>query len=63
MTAITRPWRLLLLLWLVAIVLALHGLGNLPLRDWDEAIVARVSLEISRGAWQDALLPTYLGKS
>ena len=63
MKAACLPWRLLLLLWLMALVLALHGLGNVPLRDWDEAIVARVSLEISRGSWHDALLPTYLGKS
>jgi len=63
MKAVCLPWRPLLLLWLVALVLALHGLGNVPLRDWDEAIVARVSLEISRGSWHDALLPTYLGKS
>ncbi len=58
-----RPWFALLLLWLSAVVLALHGLGNLPLRDWDEAIVARVALEISRSSWPDVLLPTYLGSS
>lgn len=63
MKAVSRPWLALFLLWLAALGLALHGLGNVPLRDWDEAIVARVSLEISRGSWQDVLLPTYLGKS
>jgi 4-amino-4-deoxy-L-arabinose transferase-like glycosyltransferase len=55
-------WSFLLLgLWLAALALALHGLGNVPLRDWDEAIVARVSLEISRSSGPDLLLPTYLG--
>lgn len=57
------PWRWLLGLWLVAIVLALIGLGGVPLRDWDEALVARVSLEISRRPWPGDLLPTYLGSS
>ena len=38
----------LLLLWGVAVLLALVGLGNLPLRDWDEGIVARVALELSQ---------------
>jgi 4-amino-4-deoxy-L-arabinose transferase-like glycosyltransferase len=47
----------------MAIVLALIGLGGVPLRDWDEALVARVSLEISRRPWPDNLLPTYLGSS
>ncbi len=57
------PWRWLLTLWLVALVLALIGLGGVPLRDWDEGIVARVSLEISRRPWPGDLLPTYLGRS
>jgi 4-amino-4-deoxy-L-arabinose transferase-like glycosyltransferase len=56
-----RPW--LLGLWLVALVLALIGLGGVPLRDWDEGIVARVSLEFSRTPWAGGLLPTYLGRS
>jgi 4-amino-4-deoxy-L-arabinose transferase-like glycosyltransferase len=48
-------------LWLAAVVLALHQLGNVPLRDWDEAIVARVALETSRHSGAELLLPTYLG--
>jgi len=56
------PLRALLLLWLVAVSLALIGLGNVPLRDWDEAIVARVSLELSRSPGMGGLLPTYLGE-
>lgn len=57
------PLGALLLLWLLALGLALIGLGNVPLRDWDEAIVARVSLELSRSPWMGNLLPTYLGES
>ena len=35
-------WRWwLLLLWLAAVLLLTHNLGALPLRDWDEALVAR----------------------
>ena len=51
----------LLLLWLLAVVLALLGLGSLPLRDWDEGIVARVALELSNRPWPQNLLPTYWG--
>ena len=61
-----RPFRLapaLLLIWLFALVLALVGLGGLPLRDWDEGIVARVALEASQAPWPDKLLPTYWGSS
>ncbi len=49
------------LLWLLALVLALLGLGSQPLRDWDEGIVARVALELSRSSWPSGLLPTYWG--
>ncbi|WP_156487018.1 glycosyltransferase family 39 protein [Prochlorococcus sp. MIT 1303] len=48
----------LLLLWLVACVLALVGLGDLPLRDFDEGIVARVAFELSQKQGPEALLPT-----
>lgn len=51
-----RLWPWLLGFRLIALVLALIGLGGVPLRDWDEAIVARVSLEISR-----TLLPLAAG--
>lgn len=56
------PTRPLLALWIAAVLLGLVGLGNVPLRDWDESIVARVSLEISRGNGHNLLLPTYLGR-
>ncbi|WP_094514850.1 glycosyltransferase family 39 protein [Synechococcus sp. MW101C3] len=55
------PWRGLLLLWLAAVVLAVVGLGNLPLRDWDEGIVARVSLEIANRGLPEGWLPTIWG--
>ena len=59
------PFRLapaLLLIWLLAVVLALVGLGGQPLRDWDEGIVARVALELSQAPWPDKLLPTFWGQ-
>ncbi|MDM7938282.1 MAG: 4-amino-4-deoxy-L-arabinose transferase [Cyanobium sp. CZS 48M] len=58
-----RVGRLLLGLWAVALVLALAGLGNVPLRDWDEGIVARVALETSQAPWPDTLLPTFWGST
>ncbi|MFN5463750.1 MAG: 4-amino-4-deoxy-L-arabinose transferase, partial [Cyanobacteriota bacterium] len=48
-------------LWLLAMVLAVMGLGQLPLRDWDEAIVARVALEASQRPWPDRLMPVAWG--
>ncbi len=51
----------LLLLWLLALGLAFIGLGSVPLRDWDEGIVARVALELANGPWPQQLLPTYWG--
>ncbi|MFZ0407972.1 MAG: phospholipid carrier-dependent glycosyltransferase [Cyanobium sp.] len=52
----------LLLLWILALILALTGLGGVPLVDWDEGIVARVALETSRAPWPDRLWPTYWGE-
>jgi len=49
-------------LWLLALLLALAGLGGLPLRDWDEGIVARVALEASQRPWPDVLMPVYWGE-
>ncbi|WP_411867957.1 ArnT family glycosyltransferase [Vulcanococcus limneticus] len=49
-------------LWLLAVATALVGLGDLPLRDWDEGIVARVALETSQAPWSKKLLPTYWGE-
>ncbi len=57
------PRRLLLLLWAAALVLALAGLGNLPLRDWDEGIVARVALELADRGFPPGLLPTLWGSA
>ena len=39
-------------------MLALVGLGDLPLRDFDEGIVARVAFELSQKQGPEALLPT-----
>lgn len=57
------PWRWLLAFWLASLILALIGLGGVPLRDWDEATIARVSLEISRSPFPEGLLPTYMGRA
>ncbi|MEB3334762.1 MAG: 4-amino-4-deoxy-L-arabinose transferase [Cyanobacteriota bacterium] len=48
-------------LWLLALPLALVGLDHLPLRDWDESLVARVALETSRRPWPDLLFPELWG--
>ncbi|MFN9547242.1 MAG: 4-amino-4-deoxy-L-arabinose transferase [Cyanobacteriota bacterium] len=48
-------------LWLLALVLATAGLGQLPLRDWDESLVARVALEASARPWPDLLFPVFWG--
>ncbi|MEB3266643.1 MAG: hypothetical protein VKN13_08530 [Cyanobacteriota bacterium] len=66
--AIRRPGRshhfglALLALWAAALVLHLTGLASEPLRDWDEAIVARVALELSQRQGLDQLLPTFWGE-
>ena len=52
----------LLLLWILALILALTGLGGVSLVDWDEGIVARVALETSQAAWPQVLWPTYWGE-
>ena len=49
-------------LGLAAAVLALIGLGDLPLRDFDEATVAQVALELRHGLGEAPLLPTLWGK-
>ena len=64
----TAPWKALGGLGLVAAGLALIGLGDLPLRDFDEATVARVALELRHGLGEAPLLPTlwntpYLNKA
>ena len=55
------PWRTLIALWAVSAVLSLIGLGDVPLRDFDEATVARVALELQQGNGEAALLPTLWG--
>ena len=62
------PWIPLAGLGLTAAVLALIGLGDLPLRDFDEATVARVALELRHGLGEAPMLPTlweepYLNKA
>lgn len=61
-----NPQRLqlqLLALWAAATAIACTGLGNLPLRDWDEGIVARVAYELSLRPWPHLLLPTLWGEA
>ena len=48
--------------WTLACVIAFVSLGNLPLRDFDEATVARVALELSQKNGLDRLLPTIWDK-
>ena len=52
------PSQLFFLIWLLALVIALIGLGDVPLRDFDEGTVARVSWELSYSKGIDHLLPT-----
>jgi 4-amino-4-deoxy-L-arabinose transferase-like glycosyltransferase len=49
------------LLWLASLVLLFTHLGALPLRDWDESLVARVAEEISLRPFPQNLLPTLWG--
>lgn len=57
------PWRWWVgLLWVGALVLLLTHLGGVPLRDWDEALVARVAEEISLRPFPTNLLPTLWGE-
>ena len=55
------PWRILFTLWVVAAALSVIGLGDVPLRDFDEATVARVAFELHQGQGEAALLPTLWG--
>ena len=57
-----RPWVMPLLLWLLTCVLWLPWLGNVPLRDWDEADYARVALEFAQAVDLNGLLPTGWGE-
>ena len=51
----------IVILWFVALLLTLFELGNLPLRDFDEGIVARVAYELSNKKGIAQLLPTLWG--
>lgn len=55
-----RCW--LAVLWVAALVVLFTHLGDLPLRDWDEALVARVAEEISQRPFPANLLPTLWGE-
>ena len=55
------PWRWLFILWTIAAVLSVIGLGDVPLRDFDEATVARVAFELQQGKSDTTLLPTLWG--
>ena len=60
---IHRTWRWwVALLWAAALVLLFTHLGDLPLRDWDESLVARVAEEISLRPFPENLLPTLWGE-
>jgi len=52
------PYFILFVLWFLACFVTLIGLGDLPLRDFDEATVARVAYELSQKKGLDQLLPT-----
>ena len=46
------------LFWTIACGIAFVSLGNLPLRDFDEATVARVALELNQKIGLERLLPS-----
>jgi 4-amino-4-deoxy-L-arabinose transferase-like glycosyltransferase len=47
------------------LIIYLVGLGNLPLRDWDEATIAQVAKEISQTPLEQLrwLFPSLWGRS
>ncbi len=52
------PYKGLIILWVLACFLAFLRLGNLPLRDFDEATVARVAFEFLDQKGWERLLPS-----
>ena len=50
------------LFWTIACGIAFISLGNLPLRDFDEATVARVAFELNQKSGMDRLLPSLWDK-
>jgi 4-amino-4-deoxy-L-arabinose transferase-like glycosyltransferase len=58
-----RLWRWwVVLLWAASLVLLFTHLGDAPLRDWDEGLVARVAEEISLKPFPSNLMPTLWGE-
>ncbi len=57
----TSPIVELLFLWLLACLIAVWKLGDVPLRDFDEATVARVAFELSYKDGLERLLPSLWG--
>ncbi|MEL7315842.1 MAG: glycosyltransferase family 39 protein, partial [Cyanobacteria bacterium J06559_3] len=59
----TSDRRLILLLFVAALLLFCSDLNGVPLRDWDEGTVAQVAREISRGdTWTAWLHPQLWGQ-
>ncbi len=56
------PILWIVLFWTIACGIAFVSLGNLPLRDFDEATVARVALELNQKSGLDRLLPSIWDK-
>ena len=56
------PILWIFLFWTIACGIAFISLGNLPLRDFDEATVARVALELNQKSGLDRLLPSIWDK-
>ena len=52
------PIKSLICIWIIACFLALYDLGNVPLRDFDEATVARVALELTDKSGLERFLPS-----
>ncbi len=64
--SISQNYRLpilwIFLFWTIACGIAFVSLGNLPLRDFDEATVARVALELTQKSGLERLLPSIWDK-
>jgi len=56
------PILWIFLFWTIACSIAFISLGNLPLRDFDEATVARVAFELNQKTGLDRLLPSIWDK-
>ncbi len=56
------PLLPLFLIWIISCCILFFALGDLPLRDFDEGTVARVSYELSQRSGINKLLPTIWGE-